>query len=88
MSPLRLGLPEDRTVSPLRLGLPEDRTVSPPRLGLPEAGLCLPSQSPSWVAPHFSPGTRLRLRVCSREGMLAVTLQNFPSSCLGGWTAR
>ena len=36
MSPLRLGLPEDRTVVPFSLGLPEGRAVSPPRLGLPE----------------------------------------------------
>ena len=74
-------------MSPLRLELHEGGAVSL-RLGLPEAGLCLPSQSPSWMSPDFSPGTRLRLRGWSREGMLAVPLQNFPSPCLSGWTAR
>ena len=51
MSPLRLGLPEDRVLSPLRLGLPQGRAVSPLRVGSLREGLYLPF----WLAQEGAP---------------------------------
>ena len=45
MSPLRLGLPEDRAVSPLSLGLPEGGAVSPLSLGLPKYRSVSPAET-------------------------------------------